>query len=123
MQKKQIGNSGEQYCVDFLKQNGYEILEKNYHSPYGEIDIIAKQGKYLVFLEIKTRTKDSVDHAKWDISLSKQKKITKTAMCFLMNYNNLEIMEYRFDVIIVKNHEINHFIDAFQPPDVGDFFA
>ena len=127
MEKKQLGKSGEDYCANHLQNEGYEILERNFHSPYGEIDIIAKDGHHLVFIEVKTRSKDSVDHTKLDITYSKQKKITKTAMFFLVNYHNPEILEYRFDVIILKKEEkhldINHFKNAFPPAEVGDFFA
>ena len=139
MKKQIIGKSGEDYCVQQLENEGYVILERNYRSRYGEIDIIAKDGHFLVFIEVKTRTKDTVDHTKTDITYSKQKKITKTAMFFLVNYHNPEILEYRFDVIICTyiksgncvsdvdlnkyNLELNHFKNAFPPAEVGDFFA
>ena len=99
-QKKHIGNSGEDYCVQQLEKEGYEILERNFCCRYGEIDIIARDGHFLVFIEVKTRTKDTIDHTKCDITYSKQKKITRTAMVFLATYHNPEILEYRFDVII-----------------------
>ncbi|MCL2063727.1 MAG: YraN family protein [Candidatus Cloacimonetes bacterium] len=130
--KRELGKNGEDYCVQQLEREGYEVLERNYRSRYGEIDIIARDGIFLVFIEVKTRTNDSVDKAKIDITYSKQKKITKTAMYFLVNYHNPEILEYRFDVMICidsfpenNNYhlEINHFKNAFPPSEVGDFFA
>ena len=125
--KKQLGKSGEEHCIQNLLEQGYEVLHKNFYSPYGEIDIIAKDKHNLVFIEVKTRTKESVDHAKYSITHNKQKKITKTAMYFLQNFQNNEIREYRFDVMILKKEgdiiEINHFKDAFPPAEVGDFFA
>jgi putative endonuclease len=127
MQKKQLGSSGETHCVNYLKERGYEILKQNFHSPYGEIDIIAKEGHHLVFIEVKTRTKESIDKAKYSITYSKQKKITKTAMYFLQDFVDKEIREYRFDVIILKKEgntiDLEHFKDAFPPAEVGDFFA
>ena len=123
MSKKQLGKSGEEHSIQSLIKQGYEIIQQNFHSPYGEIDIIARDRHHLVFIEVKTRTKESVDHAKYSITYSKQKKITKTAMYFLQNYSNPEILEYRFDVIILKNNDMNHFINAFPPAEVGDFFA
>ena len=123
----QTGKTGEEWCLNKLQEEGYRILEKNYHSPWGEIDIIAKEGASLVFIEVKTRTKESVDHTKYSITKSKQTKITKTAMAFLVNFNDPEVQEYRFDVIILKktgNHlDINHFKNAFPPAETGDFFA
>ena len=124
---KELGKTGEEYCCIQLENAGYEIIQKNYHSPYGEIDIIAKEGQFLVFIEVKTRSKSSMDHTMSDITYSKQKKITKTAMYFLVNYTNPEILEYRFDVMILikkdNTIEINHLKNAFEPAEVGDFFA
>ena len=54
--KKEIGNFGEDFTAKFLKKSGYKILERNYHSRYGEIDIIASKGAVLAFVEVKTRT-------------------------------------------------------------------
>ena len=132
MNKNNLGKKGEEYCVEELEKLGYEIIDKNFHSPYGEIDIIAKEAQSLVFIEVKSRSKSTVDKTLWDITLSKQKKITKTAMFFLVNYNNPELFSYRFDVIIIKSDTdkntgekvftLNHYKDAFYPPDVGDFF-
>jgi len=125
--KKQLGKSGEEHCIQKLIEQGYEVLHKNFYSPYGEIDIIAKDRHHLVFIEVKTRTKETVDQAKYSITYSKQKKITKTAMYFLQDFQNTDIKEYRFDVIILKKEdehiEVNHFKDAFPPAEVGDFFA
>ena len=127
MKKSLLGKSGEDYCVRKLLEEGYEIIERNFRSPYGEIDIVAKDGSHLVFIEVKTRSNDSVEHTKCDISFSKQMKITKTAMFFLVSYQNPEILEYRFDVIIILKTELridfNHFKNAFPPAEVGDFFA
>jgi len=121
--KKQLGKLGEGCCVQYLVGLGYEILQQNFYSPYGEIDIIAKDGHNLVFVEVKTRTKESIDGAKYSITYSKQKKITKTAMYFLKDFIDEDVLEYRFDVMIVKSGTIHHFANAFLPVEVGDFFA
>jgi len=113
--------------VEYLKNEGYTILAQNYHSPYGEIDIIAIGGNSLCFIEVKTRTKASLDHTKASITRSKQKKITRTAMFFLVNFHNPEILEYRFDVIILQKNlstfNVHHIPNAFPTAEVGDFFA
>ena len=128
MKKKEIGKFGEDYCSARLLEKGYEILKRNFYSPYGEIDIIAKYQQYIIFIEIKTRTKESIEQAQSSISLNKQKKITKTAMYYLKDFSPQdELIEFRFDVIILKkiNNEIQmkHFENAFLPAEVGDFFA
>jgi len=126
MSKKTIGRSGEDFCVRHLQEQGYTILSQNYHSAYGEIDIIATSGNSLVFVEVKTRTKANLAHTLTDITRSKQKKITRTAMFFLVSYHNPELLEYRFDVMILKKtgdtYEVHHIKNAFPPAEVGDFF-
>ena len=125
MQTHTLGKSGETQCVQYLIDRDYQILHKNYRSPYGEIDIIAKDKHHLVFIEVKTRTTSDLDKAKWDITYTKQKKITRTAMCFISDFVDPEIEEYRFDVMILvksrNNTEIHHLINAFPPAEVGEF--
>ena len=125
--KHQLGKSGEELCTQDLINKGYEIITRNFRSPYGEIDIIAREKHYLVFVEVKTRTKESLDDTKWNISISKQRKITRTAMYFLIDFQTKDLLEFRFDVMILKkekdNIEINHLVNAFLPPETGDFFA
>ncbi|MCK9328783.1 MAG: YraN family protein [Candidatus Cloacimonetes bacterium] len=127
MDRHQIGKMGEEWCIKKLQEENYKIIRTNFSCRYGEIDIIAQDGQELVFIEVKTRTNESVDHAKYSITYGKQKKITKTAMFFLLSYHNSEITEYRFDVIIVKKEaeylEINHFKNAFYPTETGQFFV
>ena len=127
MKTKEIGKSGEDFCVQKLAEHGYEILQRNFHSPWGEIDIIAKYQGYLVFIEVKTRTRESIENATLSVSYRKQAKITKTAMYFLKDFHDSSIEEYRFDVIIVKKEKstisFRHFENAFLPVEVGDFFV
>jgi len=56
MQKKELGNKGEELAIRFLKKNGYRIIGRNYACKMGEMDIIAKEKDILVFIEVKTRT-------------------------------------------------------------------
>ena len=57
---KDIGDIGEKYVAKFLKKNKYKILERNYRKNYGEIDIIAANQEYIIFVEVKTRHKNSM---------------------------------------------------------------
>jgi len=113
---KQIGERGERQAKDFLISNNYKILETNFHSPYGEIDIIAVDHGTLVFIEVKTRSSD-LESALNSISISKRKKISKTADYFLSKNHNLEDMFTRFDVIaILKGNthtSLKHIKEAF----------
>lgn len=115
---KQIGSKGEKEAKEFLISNNYEILRTNFHSPYGEIDIIAQDDETLVFIEVKTRSCD-LDSALNSISISKRKKISKTASYFLSKNHSLEDMFTRFDVIIILNKKthtsLKHIKEAFSP--------
>ena len=115
---KEIGTAGEKQAVEFLISNGYEIINTNFHSPYGEIDIIAKYSGTLVFTEVKTRSTD-LDSALNSISISKRIKISKTASYFLSKNRSYEDMFTRFDVIIIITNKtytsLKHIKEAFIP--------
>ncbi|MCD4796904.1 MAG: YraN family protein [Candidatus Cloacimonetes bacterium] len=114
--KISIGKSGEETAVDFLRTKEYQIISRNYFSPYGEIDIIAIDENELVFIEVKTRN-SNLETALNSVSLSKQKKLAKTASYFLLKNPRFEDMATRFDVIVIlKNkNQIKHLKDAFLP--------
>lgn len=113
---KDIGMRGEKLAVQYLISNHYKILETNFHSPYGEIDIIAEDSGTLVFLEVKARS-SNLDSALNSVSISKRKKISKTASYFLSKNHDLDEMFTRFDVIIVLHNNSNitlkHIKEAF----------
>ncbi len=77
------GKIGEAYVRRLLQEKGYRILESNFHSRYGEIDIIAEDGKYVVFVEVKTRAPGSLVRPLESVTASKRKKIIRTALCYL----------------------------------------
>ena len=84
-----IGDSGEQYAVDYLKSKGYEILQRNFRirTPItGEVDIIARTGEYLVFFEIKTRKQGGLTPAPFSITAAQKKRILAAAQAFLYRY-------------------------------------
>lgn len=92
------GKIGEDYTVGWLQRNGYTILERNYHSRYGEIDIIAKDDKYIVFVEVKTRAAGGKSHPLESVTKSKRRKLIRTALLYLMAHPELESLQCRFDV-------------------------
>lgn len=97
-QNKDIGNWGEDYAVNYIKELGYVILCRNFRSKCGEIDIIAKEKNYIVFIEVKTRYSTRFGIPVEAVSLSKQLKIIKTAQYYIMKYNPSTYF-YRFDII------------------------
>lgn len=118
MDRKTVGQWGEDAASDYLKQNGYKILERNYHSHFGEIDIIAQEGECICFVEVKTRKNSYFGFPAEFVNLTKQQKIIKTAEFYLTN-NIVVNNSYRFDIIEVFHYDkqiakINHLKGAFE---------
>lgn len=112
---KNIGNIGEDLALSFLIQNGYKILEKNFRTNFGEIDIIAQKRNTIVFIEVKTRTSIKYGYPYEAVNYRKQQKIKKVSQSYI-KLNNLRNFQYRFDIIEVfinGNYKINHIENAF----------
>lgn len=111
-----LGNIGENAAVDFLRKMGYEILDRNFRCKLGEIDIIAKNKKLLVFVEVKTRRNKLYGMPAEAVTYAKQQKIINTALYYL-NGAGLSNPEVRFDVIEILYSEqgiqCNHIVNAF----------
>ncbi|MFN3505047.1 MAG: YraN family protein [Caldimicrobium sp.] len=111
------GNLAEEKALDFLKKRGFEILEKNFRTPWGEIDLIAKKGKILCFIEVKSASSDPGIVPEEKVNFTKQNKISKVAEFYILkNSKNLsKIKEIRFDVIVINwaKDEVKHYESAF----------
>ena len=110
--KKLLGKVGEEKAVKYLKKQGIKILARNYKNAFGEIDIIAKDGEYTVFCEVKTRTGDAFGNPAEAVDFRKRQKYAKIAAAYLLS-KGLTDSACRFDVIEIENEKINHIIDAF----------
>ena len=98
--RKRFGQKSEDAIARFLRRNGYKILERNYRTPLGEIDIIAKHNKALVFVEVKARRSANYGDPKWAITPAKQRKISMVALAYLKQYGS-SATKARFDVVTV----------------------
>lgn len=98
MNRKTVGNMGENLAKTILEYKGYVILETNYKCKMGEIDIIAKKGSLISFIEVKTRLTDAYGMGREAVNFSKQKHIKKTAEYYLMMSKN-KYDECDFEVI------------------------
>ena len=110
--KQILGNIGENITCSVLKKEGYHILERNYKTTFGEIDIIAKDGDCYVFCEVKYRSGRQAGNPLEAVDQRKQKKI----FCFFLYYtvqHGIEDAQCRFDVIGVEGTEITHIKNAF----------
>ena len=96
-----VGNDGEKRAVDYLIENGYKILFRNWRLSGGEIDIIALKDDVLVFVEVKTLPNSTVDMLEKVLNKEKQKRIIKMSKRFLQNHREYINRYIRFDVIII----------------------
>lgn len=118
METKKIGDFGESAACRFLEEKGYTILGRNYRSRYGEIDIIAMDGAYIVFIEVKTRKGTRYGNPSEYVDARKQERLVKTAL----QYIGEQDVPVRFDVLEVFYRErdgaleptrVNHIENAF----------
>ena len=115
-----LGDRGENVAARYLRNQGYRIIERNVRSEAGEIDIVARDGRVLVFVEVKTRAYD--DPTPEDaVNADKQRRLTRAAKAFLTRYGTPQ-PPARFDVVAVlwptnQDPIIRHTPDAFEATD------
>jgi len=97
-ERQEFGKQGEAAAADFLKRQGYQILECNYRNRLGEIDIIAQDKETLVFVEVKTKKRSGPVHPKYSITSQKQKKISMVALYYIKTMHRSG-GKARFDVV------------------------
>lgn len=112
MNKREIGNIGESIAIKYIKKLGYKLLDKNYTTHLGEIDIIAQDKDYVVFIEVKLKHSDIFSMPSESVTNRKQHKYCMVATQYL-TYKRMMHMDTRFDVIEVHNKTVNHIINAF----------
>jgi putative endonuclease len=115
--KRDIGKEGEDIAAKYLKEKGFEIIERNYHYSHGEIDIVAKDKNHLVFIEVKSRINLDYGEPEYAINPKKIKQIKKMAELYLFD-KEIDEADCRFDVVAIilgsgANPIINHYENAF----------
>jgi putative endonuclease len=113
---QRVGKWGEQIATDYLTKRGYEIVTRNARTPYGEIDIVAKQGEIVIFVEVKTRTSDKMGLPEDSITARKRKHMLAAAEHYSAEN---EIDHWQIDMIAVEGKpgstpRITHFENAIQ---------
>ncbi len=106
------GDFGEKQAQNYVKKLGYQILETNYKTKFGEVDIIAKDKEIIVFIEVKSRNSLKYGRPSEAVTLYKQNKIRQVAQFYIIK-NNLISNYIRFDVLEILDNEINHILNAF----------
>lgn len=111
--RRAVGTYCEELAARYLKQQGYCILERNFFSRYGEIDLIAKDGTTLVFVEVKFRSNMAAGDPAEAVTARKQERIRKTAQYYLCIHQISEDIPCRFDVAAVLGSQIRLIKNAF----------
>jgi putative endonuclease len=105
---QKIGKKGEALAVKSLKRQGYKILSCNYRNVLGEIDIIARDGRCIVFVEVKTRRSSRFGDAKYSVTAAKQRKLSMVALSYLKEQKLID-HSARFDVVTIRmDHTVPH---------------
>ena len=103
-QRQTFGRESESIAVKLLKKNGYKILEQNHRNQLGEIDIIARDKKTLVFVEVKARSSNRYGDPKWAITPKKQRQLSKVALYYLKVTKQMNV-KARFDVVTIRSFD------------------
>ena len=98
--KKMLGREGEDRAAKFLAKKGYKIIERNYSTRSGEIDLVALHNGEVVFVEVKTRTSDAYGAPELAVTPQKQRRMIKAALGYI-KYKKLHQVPCRFDVVAI----------------------
>ena len=101
MNTKQIGDNGENRAVEYLISNGFAIIERNWRTKGGEVDIIAFKNDTIVFVEVKTLPNGTIDMIQRELNYQKRQRIIKTSKRFLLKHRQYSNSYIRFDVIVI----------------------
>ena len=101
-----LGSRGEDVAADYMRENGYRVIERNWRCKNGELDLICTRGKELVFVEVKTRGENSLGRAGESLTPAQQARLAKAASRYLSR-NGLWSRSCRFDLIALEVSENN----------------
>ena len=113
LNKRRLGSDKESLAVEYLEKQGYVILERNFMCKKGEIDVIAREDGFLVFVEVKFRTDESAGEPGEAIDVRKQKTIYKVAEYYIYSKHLCEDIPCRFDAVTIVDDRISLVKNAF----------
>ena len=125
---KTLGQRGENEAARYLRRLGYKILARGRRLASGELDLVALDGRTIVFVEVKTRTSQEVGHPADAVDAIKQRRLTRLAVTFMKRHGLLEYPA-RFDVVAITWPEgrgrpvVEHFRNAFEAVGKGEFYS
>ncbi|HUU80239.1 MAG TPA: YraN family protein [Acidobacteriota bacterium] len=100
-ERLELGKWGEDLAVKKIKGLGYKEIVRNYRCPLGEVDLIAREGDTLVFIEIKTRKDKSIGYAKEAVDARKRRQLSKVALAYMKSMECCDV-KARFDVVAIN---------------------
>ncbi len=109
----EVGATSEDRAVDHLVRQGYRIVERNYRCKLGELDVIARDGRVLVFVEVRSRRNADYGSALEAVGWHKRRKVSKVAMAYLAQ-RRPRFDEARFDVVAITGADLVHIQDAWR---------
>jgi len=113
MDRRQTGSHAENSAAAFLEAQGFTVVARNFLRRVGELDIVARSGDLLVVAEVRTRASDDYGGAAASIGHAKQRRIAMTAALFLQQHRELARCRVRFDVLIVRDGNVEWLKHAF----------
>lgn len=111
--KREIGREKEESAAKYLSGIGYRILARNFYTRAGELDLVAQEGGYLVFIEVKYRKSRACGYPEEAVTLTKQRTIIRTARYYMLKNGYPETTPCRFDVVAITEDEIRLIKNAF----------
>lgn len=114
MNNRRIGEKYEKQAAEFLQRQGLVIIERNYRCKLGEIDLIAQDGTYYVFVEVKYRNGSVSGFAAEAVTKQKQKRISQVAVHYLTVHCHCLDLPCRFDVVGIDGEKVRWIRDAFE---------
>lgn len=102
LSKKDLGNMGESLAAEYLEKAGLRIVMRNYRCPKGEIDLIARDGDQLVFVEVRTKTSQAMGWAEESVDSRKRQKLRNSATYYVMEQGYKQWPSLRIDLLAIK---------------------
>lgn len=114
MNYRKQGNDFEKLAADFLQSKGMTILKLNFYCKMGEVDIIAKDKEYLVFVEVKYRKSNTKGSGFEAVGFNKMRKISRVADYYMYSNHYSGTTSVRFDVVVIEEGHLKHLENAFE---------
>jgi putative endonuclease len=113
LNKRSLGSEKERIAAEYLIQNGLKVIHMNYYCRMGEVDIIARDGEYLVFVEVKYRRNAALGHPLEAVDYRKQSRVRRAASFYIVQHSICDGVGCRFDVVAILGDEVTWVKDAF----------